>query len=230
MHDSSPSYHQDTIAAVATAPGRGGIGIVRVSGPDVKKVAGSLLGSLPEPRHATLSPFVDTGGQPIDHGIALFFPGPDSFTGEDVLELQGHGGPVVLDLLLGRILDLGIRVAEPGEFSQRAFLNDKLDLVQAEAIADLIDSGTRQAAKSAMRSLEGRFSSLVSDLLVKLIQLRVHVEAAIDFPEEEIDFLADDKIAVALNEILEQLEKLISEANLGALLTEGASVVLLGRP
>jgi len=230
MHDSSPSYHQDTIAAVATAPGRGGIGIVRVSGPDVKKVAGSLLGSLPEPRHATLSPFVDTGGQPIDHGIALFFPGPDSFTGEDVLELQGHGGPVVLDLLLGRILDLGIRVAEPGEFSQRAFLNDKLDLVQAEAIADLIDSGTRQAAKSAMRSLEGRFSSLVSDLLVKLIQLRVHVEAAIDFPEEEIDFLADDKIAVALNEILEQLEKLISEANLGALLTEGASVVLLGKP
>jgi len=178
-------YIKDTIAAIATPPGRGGVGIVRISGPDVATIAGQLFGQLPKPRQAVLQHFRDDSDQAIDHGLVLYFPGPASFTGEDVLELQGHGGPVVMDLLLARVCALGARIARPGEFSERAFFNDKLDLAQAEAIADLIDSGTAEAARAAMRSLEGRFSVQVETLVEQLIQLRMYVEAAIDFPEEE---------------------------------------------
>ena len=223
-------YVEDTIAAVATAPGRGGIGIVRVSGPDVTSIAAAVTGRLPEPRYATYSRFKDANGDTIDEGIALYFKGPDSFTGEDVLELQGHGGPVVLDMLLNRILELGVRIAEPGEFSQRAFLNDKIDLAQAEAIADLIDSGTQLAARGAMRSLQGEFSRRISALLASVIELRIYVEAAIDFPEEEIDFLSDERIESQLREVKSALKLILDEAHAGALLSEGAAVVLVGKP
>ena len=224
------SYTRDTIAAIATAPGRGGIGIIRVSGPGVIKVAEALTGRLPEPRYATFTPFRDEDGTVIDQGIALYFKGPDSFTGEDVIEFQGHGGPVVLDLLLNRVVSAGARIAEPGEFSKRAFLNDKIDLAQAEAIADLISSGTREAARSAMRSLAGVFSERVHQLLVSVTELRVYVEAAIDFPEEEIDFLSDANVLQQLKTIDRAFIKLLEEATEGALLSEGASVVLTGRP
>ena len=226
----SSAYPEDTITAVATAPGRAGIGIVRVSGPDSRNIAQALLGLCPEPRLATLADFKDSDGLVLDQGIALFFEAPHSFTGEDVLELQGHGGPVVLDMVLTRVLELGARMANPGEFSQRAFLNDKLDLAQAEAISDLIDSGTRQAAAGAMRSLQGQFSSFVNELIAEVINVRVHVEAAMDFPEEEIDFLADDRISTQLRDIRQSLQRLLSEAETGRLLSDGASVVLLGKP
>ena len=220
----------DTIAAVATAPGRGGIGIVRVSGHDCRSIAESLLGRVPAPRVAELRRFLDATGEPIDAGIALYFPGPASFTGEDVLELQGHGGPVVMDLLLRRVLELGARAAEPGEFTQRAFLNDKLDLAQAEAVADLIDSGSAQAAKAALRSLQGEFSSQVHDLTEAVLELRMWVEAAIDFPEEEVDFLGDRALDARLDFIRQRFAALAETARQGALLRDGLTLVIAGRP
>ena len=224
------SIHNDTIAAQATAPGRGGVGIIRVSGPDALKVAREVLKIEPKPRNAHYGPFHDENDEVLDQGIALFFPNPNSFTGEDVLELQGHGGPVILDLLLRRILALGVRQANPGEFSERAFLNDKMDLAQAEAIADLIDSSSEQAARSALRSMQGAFSKRVNTLVESLIQLRIYVEAAIDFPEEEIDFLADGKVSNDLNLVISDLAEVIREAGQGAIQREGMTVVIAGRP
>jgi len=220
----------DTIAAVATAPGRGGVGIVRVSGSAVSAVAEALIERCPQPRYAAYVTFRDSTGTAIDQGIALYFPGPRSFTGEDVLELHGHGGPVVLDLLLAAVLRAGARPARPGEFSQRAFLNGKLDLAQAEAVADLIDSASAEAARAALRSLEGTFSRQVDALVEALIQLRTYVEAALDFPEEEIDFLAEGQVAARIDALREQLESLLHGAHQGQLLRDGMTVVLAGRP
>ncbi len=221
---------KDTIAAIATPAGKGGIGVVRVSGPLVAELAVKVLGKLPEPRNATFSNFCDSDGQAIDHGISLYFPGPHSFTGEDVLELQGHGGPVVIDLLLQRTLELGARIANPGEFSLRAFLNDKIDLAQAEAIADLIDSSSRQAAKGAINSLQGEFSARVKQLDKKVVALRLFIEAAIDFPEEEIDFLQDDRIKLSIEEIVKELTACLGQTKQGAVLNDGISLVLAGKP
>ena len=220
----------DTIAAIATPPGHGGIGIVRVSGPQTRAIAEAVTGRDLTPRYAHYGPFYGDNGEVLDEGIALFFPGPHSFTGEDVLELQGHGGPVVLEWLLRRVLALGARLAEPGEFSRRAFLNDKLDLTRAEAIADLINATTEQAAKSALKSLQGDFARRVEALVEGLINLRLYVEAAIDFPEEEIDFLADGQVGERLQALIDQLEHLLHQAQQGALLQEGMTVVILGRP
>jgi tRNA modification GTPase len=220
----------DTIAAIATAPGRGGIGIVRVSGRGCRGIAEALLGGVPGPRVAELHRFRDAAGEPLDEGIALFFPGPASFTGEDVLELQGHGGPVVMDLLLRRVLELGARAAQPGEFTQRAFLNDKLDLAQAEAVADLIDSGSSQAARAALRSLQGEFSSQVHDLAESVLELRMWVEAAIDFPEEEVDFLGDRALDARLDFIRRRFAELAETARQGTLLRDGLTLVIAGRP
>lgn len=223
--------HNDTIIAQATAPGRGGVGILRISGPLACEVAQVVLGKLPKPRYADYLPFRDVDGSVLDQGIALWFPGPNSFTGEDVLELQGHGGPVILDLLLKRILTLAeIRIARPGEFSERAFLNDKLDLAQAEAIADLIDASSEQAARSALNSLQGAFSKRINGLVDALIHLRIYVEAAIDFPDEEIDFLSDGKIEAQLNQVIGSLDEVQAEARQGSLLREGMKVVIAGRP
>jgi tRNA modification GTPase len=224
------SAARDTIAAVATAPGRGGVGIVRVSGMQARNLAVALFGREPKPRHAHYGAFLAGNRQVIDEGVLLFFPGPNSFTGEDVLELQGHGGPVILDLLLRRCLELGARQARPGEFSERAFLNDKLDLAQAEAIADLIEASSEQAARNALRSLQGEFSKRVHGLTESLIQLRIHVEAAIDFPEEEIDFLADGHVLRQLDSVQEHLQQVVREASQGALLRDGMNVVIAGRP
>ena len=221
---------QETIAAQATAPGRGGVGIIRVSGPKSAEIAEQVLGFLPKPRHAHYGPFKDAQENELDEGIALYFPGPNSFTGEDILELQGHGGPVVMDFLLQRVQSLGARLARPGEFSERAFLNDKLDLAQAEAIADLIDSSSQQAARCALRSLQGEFSRRIDTLVESLIQLRIYVEAAIDFPEEEIDFLADGKVLSDLHGIIANLAAVQHEAKQGSLIREGMSVVIAGRP
>ncbi|WON76943.1 tRNA uridine-5-carboxymethylaminomethyl(34) synthesis GTPase MnmE [Serratia sp. UGAL515B_01] len=221
----------DTIAALATPPGRGGVGILRISGRGAKEVALSVLGKLPKPRYADYLAFRDNEGNTLDQGIALWFPGPNSFTGEDVLELQGHGGPVTLDLLLKRVLTLpGVRIARPGEFSERAFLNDKLDLAQAEAIADLIDASSEQAARSAVNSLQGAFSTRIHQLVEALTHLRIYVEAAIDFPDEEIDFLSDGKIESQLNDVMASLDCVRSEARQGSLLREGMKVVIAGRP
>lgn len=221
----------DTIVAQATPPGRGGVGILRVSGRQAKEVAMALLGKLPKPRYADYLPFKDSDGSVLDQGIALYFPGPNSFTGEDVLELQGHGGPVILDLLLKRILLMpNVRIARPGEFSERAFLNDKLDLAQAEAIADLIDASSEQAARSAVNSLQGAFSNRVNQLVEALTHLRIFVEAAIDFPDEEIDFLSDGKIEAQLNGVMGELQAVRAEARQGSLLREGMKVVIAGRP
>jgi tRNA modification GTPase len=220
----------DTIAALATAPGRGGIGIVRVSGGSSRAIAEVLLGRVPAPRVAELHRFLDAAGDPIDEGIALYFPGPASFTGEDVLELQGHGGPVVMDLLLRRVLELGARAAQPGEFTQRAFLNDKLDLAQAEAIADLIDSGSAQAARAALRSLQGEFSLQVHELAEAVLELRMWIEAAIDFPEEEVDFLGDRALDARLDFIRHRFAELAETARQGALLRDGLTLVIAGRP
>jgi tRNA modification GTPase len=223
--------HNDTIVAQATPPGRGGVGILRVSGKQAQDVAKIVLGKLPKPRYADYLPFRDVDNSPLDQGIALWFPGPNSFTGEDVLELQGHGGPVILDLLLKRILTIpGVRIARPGEFSERAFLNDKLDLAQAEAIADLIDASSEQAARSAVGSLQGVFSSRVNQLVEALTHLRIYVEAAIDFPDEEIDFLSDGKIEAELAGVMSDLEQVRREARQGSLLREGMKVVIAGRP
>ena len=222
---------KETIVAQATAPGRGGIGILRVSGPKAVEVAQAVLGKCPKPRMADYLPFKDADGTVLDQGIALYFKSPNSFTGEEVLELQGHGGQVVLDLLLKRILQLdGIRLARPGEFSEQAFLNDKLDLAQAEAIADLIDATSEQAARSALKSLQGEFSNKVNQLVDSVIYLRTYVEASIDFPDEEIDFLADGKIEAKLREIIDQLDLVSSEAKQGSILREGMKVVIAGRP
>jgi len=220
----------ETIAAIATPPGRGGIGIVRVSGSEVPRIAQAVLHRLPKPRYADYGPFYNSDNHIIDQGIALYFPAPHSFTGEHVLELQAHGGPIVLQWLLEAVVAQGARLAEPGEFSKQAFLNDKLDLAQAEAIADLIEASSEQAARSALRSLQGDFSIQVNALVEALIALRIYVEAAIDFPEEEIDFLSDGKVAGQLQEILDQLKQVLATAQQGVLLHEGMSVVILGRP
>jgi len=218
------------IAAVATAPGRGGIGVVRVSVTGLAAFAQALTGKLPKARHATLADFFAADGLAIDRGILLYFPAPHSFTGEDVLELQGHGGPVVLQMLLARCIELGARVAEPGEFSQRAFLNDKLDLVQAEAVADLIEAGSAAAARSALRSLSGEFSREVNALVARLTELRMLVEATLDFPEEEIDVLRDTDAAQRLAAINADLSALLVRARAGSLLRSGLHVVLAGLP
>ncbi len=220
----------DTIAAIATAPGRGGIGVVRVSGQDLSAIVQGVIGRPLKPRHASYVPFLDAQGEALDEGIALYFPAPHSFTGEDVLELQGHGGPQVLDMILERCLELGARLAEPGEFSRRAFLNGRLDLAQAEAIADLIDAQSRAAARSAVRSLSGEFSRLVHELVEALIQLRSLVEATLDFPEEEIDFLRAADAEGQLIGIEQRLAALLTRARQGALLREGLMVVLIGQP
>ncbi|MCP5157940.1 MAG: tRNA uridine-5-carboxymethylaminomethyl(34) synthesis GTPase MnmE [Gammaproteobacteria bacterium] len=220
----------DTIAAIATPPGRGGVGIIRISGPRSATIAEAVCGTLPTPRQAALRRFCTDDGSILDEGIALYFPAPHSFTGEDVLELHGHGGPVVMDLLLARVLELGARPARPGEFSERAFLNDKLDLAQAEAIADLIASTTAEAARAAVRSLEGEFSRHIDALVEALIELRMYLEAAIDFPEEEIDFLADGLMAERLHALRERLDTLQRVAGQGRLLRDGMTVVIAGRP
>lgn len=224
-------FSTDTIAALATAPGRAGVGIIRISGPATKAIAQAILHKVPKPRYADYLPFFDSQHQILDQGIALYFPGPNSFTGEDVLELQGHGGPVLLDMLLRQVINQpGVRLARPGEFSERAFLNDKLDLAQAEAIADLIDASSEQAAKSAMQSLQGEFSRRIHELVEKVIHLRMYVEAAIDFPDEEIDFLSDGKVAAELAEIITDLATIKKQAAQGSILREGMKVVIAGRP
>jgi len=226
----SPDYRRDTIVAAATPPGRGGIGIVRVSGPLAEDIAVRMTGFLPVPRYATSTEFLDENRRPIDSGIALWFPEPGSFTGESVLELQGHGGPTVMSLLVDAAIRLGARRAEPGEFSQRAFLNGKLDLAQAEAVADLIDSGTAQAARAAQRSLAGAFSAAVEALTEQLIRLRLHVEAAIDFPEEEIDFLDDDALQEQVRHCAAAFHTLLEQAESGRLLRDGLQAVIVGKP
>jgi tRNA modification GTPase len=220
----------DTIAAIATPPGQGGVGIVRVSGSAVAEIAIALLGRLPEVRRAELHDFRDADDTLIDTGLVLYFAAPASFTGESVLELHGHGGRVVLDLLLQRVLALGARPARPGEFSRRAFLNNKLDLVQAEAIADLIESDTAQAARAAMRSLQGAFSKRVHLLLEALTQLRIYIEAAIDFPDEEIDWLADARLQQMLQDLRQDLADIMARAHQGQLLRDGMTLVIAGRP
>jgi tRNA modification GTPase len=230
------SNNTPTIVALATPPGKGGVGIVRISGHACLAIAEKILNTkqLPEkklqPRHAHYLSFYDLNHQKLDEGIAIYFPGPNSFTGEDVLELQGHGGPIIMDLLVETILASGAQLAKPGEFSERAFHNDKMDLAQAEAIADLIESGSRQAAASALRSLSGEFSKQIQNLVEKVIHLRMYVEAAIDFPDEEIDFLADEKVANQLNQIKQHLTQLINNATQGCLLREGMKVVIAGKP
>ena len=206
------------------------MGVVRVSGPKTPEIAATLVGDLPKPRHATLGRFLDKTGEPIDVGLALFFPGPHSYTGEHVLELQGHGGPVVLERLVERIVELGARRARPGEFTERAFLNDKIDLAQAEAVADLIDAGSRDAARAAMRSLQGEFSSMVQGLTDAVIDLRTYVEAAIDFPEEEVDFLGDQELRERLATVRGHFDGVTAAAGQGRLLRDGITVVLAGRP
>ena len=220
----------ETIAALATPVGRGGVGIVRVSGPLASRIAVQILGHCPRPRHAEYLPFKNDQAEVIDQGIALYFPGPNSFTGEDVLELQGHGGPVVMDMLLHSVIQLGARLARSGEFSERAFLNDKLDLTQAEAIADLIDAGSQQAARTAMRSLQGDFSAAVHQLVEQVTELRVYVEAAMDFPEEEIDFISEGKISEKIAEQQQGLQSIFRRAQQGSLIREGINLVLVGRP
>ena len=223
------SSNKDTIVAQATATGQGGVGIVRLSGPKSAEILEAFIGFKAKPRYAHYTPFHETDQQ-IDEGIALLFPGPNSFTGEDVAELQCHGGPVVIDLIIRRAIKLGARMARPGEFSERAFLNDKLDLTQAEAIADLIESSSEQAARCALKSLQGAFSREVDQLVDQLTNLRIYVEAAIDFPDEEIDFLSDGKVRGDLVNIIEQLNQVQSQAQQGSLMREGMTVVIAGRP
>lgn len=220
----------DTIVAIATAPGRGGVGVVRLSGPQSAKIAEQICGRLPAARMAQFSHFRDTYGEVIDSGIALYFPNPASFTGEDVVELQGHGSPIVLDQLCQRAISLGARMAKPGEFSERAFLNNKMDLAQAEAVADLIESTTEQAARSATRSLQGVFSERVNQLLKQLTDLRIYVEAAIDFSDEEIDFLGEAAVDKQLQGLLKTVDGICDSAQQGRLLRDGMRVVLAGQP
>jgi len=220
----------DTIVARATAPGRGGIGVIRVSGSAVESIAQAIVGTLPAPRIATHVIFRDAHGEALDDGLALYFPAPNSFTGESVLELHGHGGAIVMDLLTARVIELGARMAAPGEFSQRAFLNDKLDLAQAEAVADLIDSGSTAAARAALRTLQGEFSAMVHGLVEVLTDLRMYVEAAIDFPEEEIDFLADQELSQRLAVVTAHFDAVAGATRQGQLLRDGMSVVIAGAP
>ncbi|WP_266168665.1 tRNA uridine-5-carboxymethylaminomethyl(34) synthesis GTPase MnmE [Dyella subtropica] len=220
----------DTIAAIASAPGAAGVGVLRVSGPAVPKIARTLLGRTPQPRHAHFAAFRDAQGQRIDHGLLLYFPAPASYTGEHVLELQGHGSSVLLDGLLRRVCQLGARLARPGEFTERAFLNGKMDLAQAEAVADLIAARSQAGARAALQSMEGVFSRKIDALLQALIILRVHIEAAIDFPEEEIDFLADPAITNQLEALRDQLAELLREAQRGVRLNDGLRVAIIGRP
>ena len=224
------STQTETIAALATPTGRGGVGIVRVSGPKAVEIAKQILGHCPAPRVAEYRAFKNPDGQTIDQGIALYFPGPNSFTGEDVLELQGHGGPVVMDMLLKSVTHLGARLARSGEFSERAFLNDKMDLAQAEAIADLIDAGSEQAARTAMRSLQGAFSVEIHNLVKQVTELRIYVEAALDFPEEEIDFISEGKISEKITQQQQTLNSIFARAQQGSLIREGINLVLVGPP
>lgn len=224
------SSHTSTIAAQATAPGRGGIAIIRVSGTKVPDIMRGILGRELTPRQATLLNFLAADGSTLDEGVAIYFSAPNSFTGEDVLELQGHGSPVIVDMLLQRLLELGAVMARPGEFSERAFLNDRMDLAQAEAVADLIDASSRQAARSAMRSLQGEFSQEVHALNEKIIHLRMYIEAAIDFSDEEIDFLADEKIVKQAQVIQQDLISIRQKAKQGSLLREGITAVIVGEP
>tara|TARA_R110001592_G_scaffold135108_4_gene351060 strand:- start:8001 stop:9365 length:1365 start_codon:yes stop_codon:yes gene_type:complete len=223
-------YIQDTITALATANGRAGVGIIRISGPKALNFIEKIIHFIPKNRHAHYCDFYDQNGLRIDQGIALYFKGPHSFTGEDVVELQAHGGPIVLDLLIKTVLAFGGRLAEAGEFSQRAFLNDKLDLVQAEAVSDLINSSSEQAARSALRSLQGEFSKRIDAIVATLIEIRMFVEAAIDFPEEEIDFLSDSNVLKQIDDLKIQMSELLANAQQGALLTEGMRVVIAGKP
>ena len=220
----------DTIAAIASAPGAAGVGVLRVSGPAAPAIAQTLLGRAPQPRHAHFAAFRDGAGELIDRGLLLYFPAPASYTGEPVLELQGHGSAVLLDALLRRCCELGARLARPGEFTERAFLNGKLDLAQAEAVADLIAARSQAGARAALQSMEGVFSRKVGALLQALIALRVHIEAAIDFPEEEIDFLADPAITAQLAKLRRELADLLREAQRGVRLNDGLKVVIIGRP
>ena len=220
----------DTIAAIASPAGRGAIGVIRVSGPLVPQVAAGVLGSLPAPRHARFSSFLDAQGRSVDEGLALYFPAPASYTGEHVLELHGHGGALIVDMVLQRLLELGCRMARPGEFSERAFLNGKIDIAQAEAIADLIDAGTAAAARAAVRSLQGEFSARIADLKSRITSLRSYVEAAIDFPDEEIDFLSDNALRERLDAVFAAFESITTAARQGALLREGLHVVIAGKP
>jgi tRNA modification GTPase len=220
----------ETIAAIATPAGRGGVAIVRISGPLAGNIAASVLGDIPAPRRAVFRNFRDENGDPLDSGLAIYFPAPASFTGEDILELHGHGGAVVADMLLSRVLLLGARLAQPGEFSRRAFLNDKLDLAQAEAIADLIDSSTTQAARAALRSLQGEFSAAIHTLIDAVTQTRMYVEAAIDFPEEEIDFLSDGRLIDQMSRAQLLCAAIFDQARQGALLRDGMTIVIAGKP
>ncbi|MEZ5613405.1 MAG: tRNA uridine-5-carboxymethylaminomethyl(34) synthesis GTPase MnmE [Rhodocyclaceae bacterium] len=221
---------RDLIAAVATAPGRGGIGVVRVSGPSLFPFARALCGIEPQPRHAHFARFLDADGVPLDEGLLLYFPAPHSFTGEDVLELQGHGGPVVMQMLLARCIELGARLAEPGEFSKRAFLNGKLDLAQAEGVADLIEASTAAAARSALRSLSGVFSAQANSIRDHLVDLRMLVEATLDFPEEEVDFLEAADAFGKLSTLRTEVDAILEKASQGSLLRNGLHVVLVGQP
>ncbi len=220
----------DTIAAIATASGAGGIGVVRVSGGLSQSIAANILGACPAPRHAAYLPFYDANHQLIDRGIAIYYQNPHSYTGEDVLELQAHGGTALMQLLLARCIQLGARQAEPGEFTKRAYLNDKIDLAQAEAVADVINATTIEAAKSAVRSLSGEFSNSINAVLAKLINLRMYVEACLDFPEEEIDFITQGNVAEKLAAIAFELKSVFAKAKQGSLLREGMHIVLVGQP
>lgn len=222
--------NNDTIAAVATPTGQGGVGIIRISGDKAVDIAKKISGLCPAPRYAHYGVFTDINDEVIDSGITLYFKKPFSFTGEDVVELHAHGGPIVLDLLLKEILQYNVRPARAGEFSERAFLNDKIDLAQAEAIADLIAADSEQAARAAMRSMQGEFSAVILQLVEELIRLRIHVESALDFPEEEIDFLADDAIAAQLRQVQKKLSDVKKSAQQGRLLKEGMTVVIAGKP
>ena len=226
---SQQSLSKETIAAVATPPGRGGIGVIRLSGARAREIGEQLAGKPFKPRFAHYCDFA-RDDQLLDQGLALFFPGPNSFTGEDVVELQGHGGPVILDTLMSALIEMGARQARPGEFSERAFLNDKMDLAQAEAVADLIDAGSAQAAQNALRSLQGVFSEKIEELSTQLTALRIYVEASIDFPEEEIDFLADGKVAADIDALLTQLDMVDAQARQGTIMREGMQVAIAGKP
>jgi tRNA modification GTPase len=220
----------DTIAAIASAPGRGAVGVIRISGPDVPRIAQEILKFLPTPRLAQVADFRSSSGEPLDRGLALYFPAPASYTGEHVLELQGHGGALIMDVLLKRLLELGCRMARPGEFSERAYLNGKIDIAQAEAIADLIDAGTAAAARAAVRSMQGEFSARINALQAQITELRLSVEAAIDFPDEELEFLPGSVLGRSMANILTGFESITAAARQGALLREGLNVVIAGKP
>ena len=220
----------DTIVALASATGRGAVGVIRVSGPSVPQIAESIIGNLPPPRLAQVAHFLAGDGEWLDQGLALYFPAPASYTGEHVLELQGHGGVLVLDSLLKRLIELGCRMARPGEFSERAFLNGKIDIAQAEAIADLIDAGSAAAARAAVRSMQGEFSARVHELQAQITELRTLVEAAIDFPDEELDFVPGSVLGDRIAKIFMSFDAITAAARQGALLREGLNVVIAGKP